>query len=90
MNILLTDYFYVVVVVVVVANLRLCEIVSKPEEASRAYPRSMCVGTRIQEWVREVEPLTWEKRLQRPASRCRSTVLHSSKHFYTAFGLMEN
>lgn len=81
MNILLTDYFYVVVVVVV-ANFRLCEIVYKPEEASRAYPRSMCVGTRIQEWVREVEPLTWEKRLQRQASRCRSTVLRSSKHFY--------
>lgn len=29
-------------------------------------------------------------RLQRPALRCRSTVLHSSNSFYTAFGLMEN
>lgn len=77
MDVLLTDRFYVVVA----ANFRLCETVYKPEEASRAYPKSMCVGTRIQEWVREVEPLSWEKRLQIPASRCRSTVLHSSKHF---------
>lgn len=86
MNILLTDCFYVVVA----ANFRLCETVYKPEEASRAYPRSMCVGTRIQEWGEGGRAPNLGKETPDPCIKVQIYCIAQQQAFYTAFGLMEN